>query len=39
VAEIEIERPDGARMRLRYAEAPPLAVLLRAFLEPASCCN
>ena len=28
MAEIEIERPDGARMRLRYAEAPPLAVWL-----------
>jgi hypothetical protein len=38
-AEIEIERPDGTRMRLRYAEAPPLAMLLRAFLEPAGCCN
>ena len=33
---IEVERPDGARLRLHYRTAPPpLATLLRAFLEPA----
>ena len=32
---IEVERPDGARLRLHYRTAPPpLATLLRAFLEP-----
>jgi hypothetical protein len=32
---IEVERPDGARLRLHYRAAPPpLATLLRAFLEP-----
>jgi len=34
--EIEFERADGARMRIRYRESPPpLAVLVQAFLEPA----
>jgi len=32
---IEVERPDGARLRLQYRDSPPLAALLRAFLEPA----
>lgn len=33
---IEVERPDGARLRLHYRTAPPpLATLLRAFLVPA----
>ncbi len=33
---IEVERPDGTRLRLHYRTAPPpLATLLRAFLEPA----
>ena len=36
---IEVERPDGARLRLHYRTAPPLAAVLRAFLEPARCCN
>jgi PAS domain-containing protein len=32
--EVEFERPDGARMRIRYRESPPpLAVLVQAFLE------
>ena len=33
---IEVERPDGARLRLHYRTAPPpLATVLRAFLESA----
>ena len=36
---IEVERPDGARLRLRYRDAPPLATVLRAFLDPARGCN
>ena len=33
---IEVERPDGARLRLHYRTAPPpLGTLLRAFLESA----
>ena len=39
VALIEVERPDGARLRVQYRDAPPLAAVLRAFLEPARCCN
>ena len=32
--EVEFERPDGARMRVRYRQSPPpLAVLVQAFLE------
>ena len=32
--EIELKRPDGARLRLRCPESPlPVAALLRAFLE------
>lgn len=38
-AVIEVERPDGVRLRLQYPEAPPLAVVLRAFLEVAPCCS
>lgn len=30
---VEFERPDGARMRLRYPQSPPLAALVQAFLE------
>lgn len=36
---IEVERPDGTRLRVRYRDAPPLATVLRAFLDPARCCN
>lgn len=36
---IEVERPDGARLRLQSQNAPPLATVLRAFLEQVSCCN
>ena len=36
---IEVERPDGARLRVQYRDAPPLAAVLRAFLEPARCGN
>ena len=36
---IEVERPDGARLRVQYRDAPPLAAVLGAFLEPARCCN
>jgi hypothetical protein len=36
---IEVERPDGARLRLHYQDAPPLATVLRAFLEATPCCN
>lgn len=33
---IEVERPDGARLRLHYRTAPPpLATVLQAFLESA----
>jgi len=38
-AVIEVERPDGARLRLHYQDTPPLATVLRAFLEVAPCCN
>ena len=34
-ASIEVERPDGARLRVQYRDAPPLAAVLQAFLEPA----
>ena len=36
---IEVERPDGARLRVQYRDAPPLAAVLGAFLEPARYCN
>ena len=36
---IEVERPDGVRLRLHYRDAPPLAAVLRAFLEVAPCCS
>ena len=36
---IEVERPDGARLRLQYQEAPPLVAVWRAFLEVAPCCS
>ena len=38
-AVIEVERPDGARLRLQYLEAPPLATVLRVFLEVGPCCS
>jgi hypothetical protein len=40
-AVIEVERPDGVRLRLRlqYQDAPPLATLLRTFLEVAPGCS
>ena len=38
-AVIEVERPDGARLRLHYQDAPPLATVLQAFLEMTPCCN
>lgn len=31
---VEFERPDGARLRLRYDQAPPLTPLMQAFLAP-----
>jgi hypothetical protein len=36
-AEVEIERPEGARLRIRYAAEPPLAALVQAFLG--CCCS
>lgn len=30
---VEFERSDGARMRLRYGQAPPLGALVQAFLD------
>ena len=36
---IEVERPDGVRLRVQYRDAPPLAAVLGAFLEPVRCCN
>ena len=36
---IEVERPDGARLRIQSAISLPLAAVLRAFLETAGCCN
>lgn len=38
-AVIEVERPDGIRLRLQYQDAPPLATILRTFLEVAPCCS
>jgi hypothetical protein len=33
--EVEIQRPDGARLRITYGDtAPALAALVQAFLEP-----
>jgi hypothetical protein len=31
--DIEVERPDGVRMRLSYQQAPSLATVLQAFLD------
>jgi len=36
---IEVERPDGARLRVQATTALPLMPVLRAFLETAGCCN
>lgn len=36
---IEVERPDGARLRVHAAASLPLAPVLRAFLDSAGCCN
>lgn|SRR5512143_482477 len=38
-AMIEVERPDGFRLRLHYQDAPPLATVLRTFLEVRPCCR
>jgi len=33
-AEVEVQRADGARLRITYRESsPPLALLLQTFLE------
>jgi hypothetical protein len=36
---IEIERADGARLRVHAAASLPLAPVLRAFLDAPGCCN
>jgi hypothetical protein len=36
---IEVERPDGVRLRVYAAPSLPVAAVLRAFLETAGCCN
>ena len=36
---IEVERPDGARLRVHAAPSLPLGPVLRAFLESPGCCN
>src|SRR5512144_1431245 len=36
---IEVERPDGARLRVHAAASLSLAAVLRAFLETAECYN
>ena len=36
---IEVERPDGARLRVQAAASLPLAPVLRAFLDSPECCN
>ena len=36
---IEVERPDGTRLRVQATTALPLAPVLRAFLESPGCCN
>ena len=36
---IEVERPDGARLRVHAAPSLSLAAVLRAFLESPGCCN
>lgn len=36
--QIEIERPDGARLRL-HASDTSLATIVQSFLEASSCCN
>ena len=36
---IEVERPDGARLRVQATTALPLVPVLRAFLETTGCCN
>jgi hypothetical protein len=37
-AEIELQRPDGARLRMHYhASQPPLVALVRTFLETPGC--
>src|SRR5712692_91409 len=38
--QIELHRADGARLYIRYPQStPPLAALVRAFLEGRSCSN
>ena len=36
---IEVERPDGARLRVHAAPSLPVVAVLRVFLETAGCCN
>ena len=36
---IEVERPDGARLRVHAAPSLPLVSVLRAFLDSPGCCN
>jgi hypothetical protein len=36
---IEVERPDGARLRVHATASLPLAPVLRAFLDSPGCCN
>ena len=36
---IELERPDGTRLRVQATTALPLAPVLRAFLESPGCCS
>jgi hypothetical protein len=37
-AAVELQRPDGARLRMHYHESqPPLIALVRAFLETSGC--
>jgi hypothetical protein len=38
--EVELQRPDGTRLRITYHDAAPaLGSLLHVFLEARSCCN
>src|SRR5512144_1335389 len=36
---IEVERPDGARLRVHAAPSLPLTPVLQAFLDSPGCCN
>jgi len=38
--EVELQRPDGARLRIHSPDASlPLAAIIHSFLEARSCCN